>query len=52
LGGVLHFRGLIVKPDGSAAHETSVAGSRDSAMTIGADAGRALKQYAGPGFFE
>ncbi len=30
-GGVLHFRGLIVKPDGSAAHETSVAGPRDSA---------------------
>ena len=50
-GGVLHFRGLIVKPDGSAAHETSVAGPRASATTIGADAGRALKQYAGPGFF-
>jgi len=51
-GGVLHFRGLIVKPDGSAAHETSVAGPRASATTIGADAGRALKQYAGPGFFD
>ena len=51
-GGVLHFRGLIVKPDGSAAHETSVAGPRNSATTIGADAGRALKQYAGPGFFD
>jgi len=50
-GGVLHFRGMIVKPDGSAAHETSVAGPRSSATTIGADAGRALKQYAGPGFF-
>ena len=50
-GGVLHFRGLIVKPDGSAAHETSVAGPRASATTIGADAGRALKQYARPGFF-
>jgi hydroxymethylbilane synthase len=51
-GGVLHFRGLIAKPDGSAAHETSVAGPRASAITIGADAGRALKQYAGPGFFD
>jgi hydroxymethylbilane synthase len=50
-GGVLHFRGMIVKPDGSAAHETSVAGPRISATTIGADAGRALKQYAGSGFF-
>jgi hydroxymethylbilane synthase len=50
-GGVLHFRGLIVKPDGSDAHQTSVAGPRNSATIIGADAGRALKQYAGAGFF-
>ncbi|HEY1310114.1 MAG TPA: hydroxymethylbilane synthase [Pseudolabrys sp.] len=50
-GAVLQFRGLIAKPDGSAAHETAVAGGRDNAITIGADAGRALKQYAGPGFF-
>lgn len=50
-GSMLHFRGLIVKPDGSATHETSVAGPRNSAVTIGADAGRALKQYAGSGFF-
>jgi len=50
-GGVLHFRGLIAKPDGSAAHETAVAGSRKDAVIIGADAGRALRQYAGPGFF-
>lgn len=51
-GGVLQFRGLIVKPDGSAAHETSVAGARKDAITIGADAGRALRQYAGPDFFD
>jgi hydroxymethylbilane synthase len=51
-GGVLQFRGLIAKPDGSAAHETAVAGGRNEATTIGADAGRALRQYAGPGFFE
>jgi len=50
-GGVLQFRGLIVKPDGSAAHATAVAGARKDAITIGADAGRALRQYAGPGFF-
>jgi hydroxymethylbilane synthase len=48
---VLQFRGLIAKPDGSAAHETSVTGGRRDATTIGADAGRALKQHAGPGFF-
>jgi hydroxymethylbilane synthase len=51
-GGVLQFRGLIAKPDGSAAHETAVAGSAKNAIIIGADAGRALKQRAGPGFFE
>jgi hydroxymethylbilane synthase len=51
-GGTLQFRGLIAKPDGSAAHETAVAGGRDRAITIGADAGRALRQYAGPGFFD
>jgi len=51
-GRVLHFRGLIVKPDGSAAHETAVAGALEDAATIGADAGRALRQYAGPGFFD
>jgi hydroxymethylbilane synthase len=51
-GSVLQFRGLIAKPDGSAAHETAVAGARKDAITIGADAGRALRQYAGPGFFD
>ncbi|HZT26261.1 MAG TPA: hydroxymethylbilane synthase [Pseudolabrys sp.] len=51
-GGVLHFRGLVAKPDGSAAHDTAVAGPVASALAIGADAGRALKQYAGPGFFD
>ena len=51
-GGVLQFRGLIAKPDGSAAHETAVAGGRDNAIAIGADAARALRQYAGPGFFD
>jgi hydroxymethylbilane synthase len=51
-GGVLQFRGLIVKPDGSAAHHTSVAGPCKDAIIIGGDAGRALRQYAGPGFFD
>jgi len=51
-GGVLQFRGLVARPDGSSAHETSIAGPRNQATAIGADAGRALKQYAGPGFFD
>jgi hydroxymethylbilane synthase len=50
-GGTLEFRGLIAKPDGSAAHETKVSGPRQDAIAIGADAGRDLKQKAGPGFF-
>ncbi len=51
-GGVLQFRGLIVRPDGSRAHETAVAGAQKDAVVIGGDAGRTLKQYAGPGFFD
>ena len=51
-GGLVHFRGLIAKPDGSAAHETASSGGRKDAVTIGADAGRALRQTAGPGFFD
>jgi hydroxymethylbilane synthase len=51
-GAVLQFRGLIAKQDGSAARETAIAGARNDAVTIGTDAGRALKQYAGPGFFD
>ncbi len=51
-GGELQFRGLIAKPDGSAAHETAVVGARQDAASIGAEAGRALRQYAGPGFFD
>jgi hydroxymethylbilane synthase len=50
--GVLQLRGLIAKPDGSAAHATAVAGGAKDALTIGADAGRALKQRAGSGFFD
>jgi hydroxymethylbilane synthase len=51
-GGLVHFRGLIAKPDGSAAHETASSGGRKDAVKIGADAGHALRQYAGPGFFD
>jgi hydroxymethylbilane synthase len=49
---VLRFRGLIARPDGSAAHDIAAAGSRNDATKIGADCGRALKQRAGPHFFD
>jgi hydroxymethylbilane synthase len=51
-GGLVHFRGLIAKPDGSAAHETASSGGHKDAVKIGADAGHALRQRAGPGFFD
>ncbi|MGB8527105.1 MAG: hydroxymethylbilane synthase [Rhodoplanes sp.] len=50
-GGVLTFRGLIVTPDGRAAHETSRSGAVGEAAALGADAGAELKQRAGPNFF-
>jgi len=50
-GGRVQFSGLIVKPDGSAAHTVSRTGPvRDAAM-LGADAGRELKAKAGAAFF-
>ena len=49
---MLRFRGLIARPDGSAAHDIAAAGSRGDAVNIGADCARALKQRAGPNFFD
>jgi hydroxymethylbilane synthase len=50
-GDRLHFRGLIVKPDGSEAYETTRAGARADAVALGADAGLELKSRAGANFF-
>jgi hydroxymethylbilane synthase len=50
-GDALRFRGLIAKPDGSASYDLELSGNRADAEKIGTDAGRALKQRAGPGFF-
>ena len=47
----LQFRGLILRPDGSEAHETACGGSRDDAAALGAEAGRELKRLASPDFF-
>jgi hydroxymethylbilane synthase len=49
--GRLRFRGMVVKPDGSAAFEATRDGSASDAETIGADAGRELRRGAGPDFF-
>ncbi len=50
-GGRMRFRGLIAKPDGSQCFETQREGSPTDAVLIGADAGRELKERAGPDFF-
>jgi hydroxymethylbilane synthase len=50
-GDALSFRGLILRPDGSEAHETSRAGGRRDAEALGADAGAELKRRAPADFF-
>jgi len=50
-GGTLRFRGMIVKPDGSEAHEARREGRTADAAEIGADAGRELRARAGADFF-
>jgi hydroxymethylbilane synthase len=42
---------MILRPDGSEAHETARTGGPGSAELIGADAGRELKGRASPDFF-
>ena len=51
-GDAVQFRGLIARPDGSAAHDITGTGKRKDAATIGDEAGRELKHRAGPGFFD
>ena len=47
----LHFRGLIIRPDGSEMHETTRTGTLAEAAALGADAGRELKLRAPVDFF-
>jgi len=51
-GDGLQFRGMIVRPDGRAAHDIAGTGHRKDAANIGAEAGRELKHRAGRGFFD
>jgi hydroxymethylbilane synthase len=50
-GDAIRFRGMILRPDGSEAFETSRAGSRREAAALGADAGADLKRRAPADFF-
>ena len=50
-GGSGHFRGIIVKPDGSEAFEVWREGRSAAAIELGADAGRELRDRASADFF-
>jgi hydroxymethylbilane synthase len=49
--GEVAFRGMILRPDGSEAHETARNGAVADAARLGADAGLELKRRAAPDFF-
>lgn len=49
-GDTLRFKGIVLKPDGSEAHETEESGAVGDAIRIGVAAGEALKARMGPGF--
>jgi len=51
-GDSLVFRGVIVKPDGSEAHETEKRGPSGEAEKVGAEAGAELAGRGGPDFFD
>jgi hydroxymethylbilane synthase len=50
-GDALRFRGIIVKPDGSVAHEVVRRGAIGEAQALGADAAAELARAGGPDFF-
>jgi len=49
--GQISFRGMIIKPDGSEAFETTRRGAANDAERLGGDAGQELKGKAGPDYF-
>ena len=50
-GNRIGFRGMILRPDGSEAYETTRTGARQDAVALGADAGEELRSAAPRGFF-
>lgn len=49
-GGTLTLKGVVLKPDGSEAHESSASGPVEEAVRIGRSVGEDLKTRMGPGF--
>ena len=52
IDGRLLFRGMILKPDGSEAHEAERSGTIADAVALGEDAGRELRSRGGADFFK
>jgi hydroxymethylbilane synthase len=50
-GGRLVFRGMILKPDGSEAHEAAREGPASEGLALAMSAGQELKEKGGPAFF-
>ena len=50
-GARIHFRGLIISPDGKEHYETERSGARGDAVALGTDAARELRERAGEKFF-
>jgi hydroxymethylbilane synthase len=50
-GSGVAFRGMILTPDGSEAHEIALAGPVSDSAALGRDAGRRLRRDAGDAFF-
>ncbi|MBB3976879.1 hydroxymethylbilane synthase [Rhizobium azooxidifex] len=51
-GGRIRFRGMILTPDGSRCHETTIEGASSDAAELGAKAGHTVRAAAGTGFFD
>jgi hydroxymethylbilane synthase len=51
-GGRIRFRGMILTPDGSLCHETTIEGAASDAAELGARAGHTVRAAAGTGFFD
>ncbi|MEJ5020524.1 hydroxymethylbilane synthase [Ochrobactrum vermis] len=51
-GDAISFHGMILKPDGSEAHEIKVEGQASNAAALGTEAAEHLRAKAGPQFFE
>ena len=51
-GDNLHFKGLILTPDGKISHDVEISGKRSDAFELGRQAGDKVRIDAGTGFFE